>query len=139
MSRYLVDQVERTPNIALSPRTEVRELLGEDRLEGVVVEREGERHTLPARALFVFIGADPHTTWLEGAVELDRHGFVRTGRDVTRAEGPPPYFLETSQPGVFAAGDARSGSIKRVASAVGEGSMAVRLVHDHLGRVASAP
>jgi thioredoxin reductase (NADPH) len=139
MSRYLVDQVERTPNIVLSPRTEVRELVGEDRLEGVVVEREGERHTLPARALFVFIGADPHTTWLEGAVELDRHGFVRTGRDVGRDDGSQPYFLETSRPGVFAAGDARSGSIKRVASAVGEGSMAVRLVHDHLSRVASAP
>jgi thioredoxin reductase (NADPH) len=139
MSRYLVDQVERTPNIALSPRTEVRELLGEDRLEGVVVEREGERHTLPARALFVFIGADPHTSWLEGAVELDEHGFVRTGREVSQDEGHQPYFLETSRPGVFAAGDARSGSIKRVASAVGEGSMAVRLVHDHLSRVASAP
>ncbi len=139
MSRYLVDQVERTPNIVLSPRTEVRELIGEDGLEGIVVEQEGERHTIPARALFVFIGADPHTSWLEGAIELDRHGFVPTGRDVGRHDGSPPYFLETSRHGVFAAGDVRSGSIKRVASAVGEGSMAVRLVHDHLSRVASAP
>jgi thioredoxin reductase (NADPH) len=86
----------------------------------------------------VFIGADPHTTWLEGAVELDQHGFVHTGRDVLRHDGFPPYMLATSRPGVFAAGDVRSGSIKRVASAVGEGSMAVRLVHDHLSRVASA-
>jgi len=72
-------------------------------------------------------------------VELDEHGFVRTGRDVGRPDGSQPYLLETSRPGVFAAGDARSGSIKRVASAVGEGSMAVRLVHDHLARVGSAP
>jgi thioredoxin reductase (NADPH) len=139
MSRYLVDQVERTPNIVLSPRTEVRELLGEDRLEGIVVEREGERRTLPTRALFVFIGADPHTSWLEGGVELDEHGFVRTGRDVPPEDGSPLYLLATSRPGVFAAGDVRSGSIKRVASAVGEGSMAVRLVHDHLSHVASGP
>jgi thioredoxin reductase (NADPH) len=139
MSRYLADQVERTPNIVLSPRTEVRELVGEDRLDGVVVERDGERRTLSIRALFVFIGADPHTSWLEGVVELDQHGFVRTGRDVGRPDGPAPYFLETSRPGIFAAGDVRSGSIKRVASAVGEGSMAVRLVYDHFTRVGSAP
>jgi thioredoxin reductase (NADPH) len=139
MSRYLVDQIERTSNIVLRPRAEVRELLGEGRLEGIVVEHDGQRETLPARALFVFIGADPYTAWLEGAVELDEHGFIRTGRDVERDDAEPYYMLETSRPGVFAAGDARSGSIKRVASAVGEGSMAVRLVHDHLARVGSAP
>jgi len=139
MSRYLVDQVERIPNIVLSPRTEVRELLGDDGLEGLVVESDGERRTLAARALFVFIGADPHTDWLAGGVELDEHGFVLTGRDLDPADGGPHYLLEASRPGVFAAGDARIGSIKRVASAVGEGSMAVRLVHDHLARVGSAP
>jgi thioredoxin reductase (NADPH) len=137
MSRYLVDQVERIPNIVLSPRTEVRELIGDDGLEGLVVESDGERRRLAARALFAFIGADPHTDWLAGCVELDEHGFVLTGRDLDSADGAPRYLLESSRPGVFAAGDARSGSVKRVASAVGEGSMAVRLVHDHLARVGS--
>jgi thioredoxin reductase (NADPH) len=143
MSRYLVDRVTDAKNVELLPNTEVRELMGEDRLEGVVVEdnRSGARRTLGARALFFFIGAEANTGWLQGAVELDKRGFVLTGReldgsaleeDAWRGLSRKPYPLETSLPGVFAAGDVRSGSIKRVASAVGEGSMTVRLVHQYL-------
>jgi NADPH-dependent glutamate synthase beta subunit-like oxidoreductase len=103
--------------------------------------RSGARRTLGARTLFVFIGAEANTGWLQGAVELDERGFILTGRaldhsaleeDTWRGLSREPYPLETSLPGVFAAGDVRSGSIKRVASAVGEGSMAVRLVHQYL-------
>jgi thioredoxin reductase (NADPH) len=143
MSSYLVDRVMRAQNVELLANTEVRELLGEDRLEGVVVEdkRSDVRWTLGVKALFVFIGAEANTGWVEGSVELDERGFVLTGREVGRSVlkediwqglSREPYLLETSLPGVFAAGDVRSGSIKRVASAVGEGSMAVRLVHQYL-------
>jgi thioredoxin reductase (NADPH) len=136
MSRYLVDRIERTPNIEVLTCTEVTELVGERALEALVVRdmRSGESRTIEARALFVFIGADPHTGWLGGQVELDEHGFILTGSSaVPRAEhGLEPSILETSLPGVFAAGDVRSGSIKRVASAVGEGAMAVQMVHAHL-------
>src|SRR5215217_6717681 len=143
MSSYLVDRVTDAENVKLLADTEVRELVGEDRIEGVVVEdnRLGTRWTLSARALFVFIGAEANTGWLEGAVELDERGFVLTGGELDRSvleeddwreRSREPYLLETSLPGVFAAGDVRSGSIKRVASAVGEGAMAVRLVHQYL-------
>src|SRR4028119_2052367 len=143
MSRYLVDRIMQAKNVELLVNTEVSELVGEDRLEGVVVEnnRSGARQTLGARALFVFIGAEANTGWLQGAVELDERGFVLTGRELDgsaleggawRGLAREPYLLETSMPGVFAAGDVRSGSIKRVASAVGEGAMAVRLVHQYL-------
>jgi thioredoxin reductase (NADPH) len=143
MSRYLVDRVTGAQNVELRPNTEVRELMGEDRLEGVVVEdnRSGARRTLGARALFFFIGAQANSGWLQGTVELDERGFVLTGReldysaleeDYWRERSREPFLLETSLPGVFAAGDVRSGSIKRCASAVGEGAMAVRLVHQYL-------
>jgi thioredoxin reductase (NADPH) len=143
MSSYLVDRVTDAENVELLANTEVSELVGEDRIEGVVVEdnRSGARWSLGARALFVFIGAEANTGWLQGAVELDERGFVLTGGELSRSvlEGGAlrqlsrePYLLETSLPGVFAAGDVRSGSIKRVASAVGEGAMAVRLVHQYL-------
>ena len=143
MSRYLVDRITSAGNVELLANTEVRELVGEHRLDGIVVEdkRSGAPRTLGVQALFVFIGAEANTGWLEGAVELDERGFVLTGReldgsaleeDAWRGLSREPYLLETSLPGVFAAGDVRSGSIKRVASAVGEGSMAVRLVHQHL-------
>jgi thioredoxin reductase (NADPH) len=143
MSRYLVDRIADAQNVELLVNTEVRELLGEDRLEGVMVEdsRSGERRTLGARALFVFIGADANTAWLRGAVDLDERGFILTGGELDhsvldgnlwRSLSREPFLLETSLPGVFAAGDVRSGSIKRCASAVGEGSMAVRLVHQYL-------
>jgi thioredoxin reductase (NADPH) len=143
MSRYLVDRVTDAQNVELLPNTEVRELVGEDRLDGVVVEdnRSGARRTLGARALFFFIGAQANSGWLQGTVELDEQGFVLTGRELDysaleedswRERSREPYLLETSLPGVFAAGDVRSGSIKRCASAVGEGAMAVRLVHQYL-------
>jgi thioredoxin reductase (NADPH) len=150
MSRYLAKRVMEADNIQLRANTEVRRLAGEDRLEGIVVEdnRSGARRTLGARGLFVFIGARANTGWLQGAVELDKRGFVLTGRDLDldgsaleegawRGLSRDPYPLETSLPGVFAAGDARSGSVKRVASAAGEGSMAVRLVHQHLTDVSA--
>jgi thioredoxin reductase (NADPH) len=143
MSRYLVDRIMNAENVELLANTVVRELMGEDRLEGVVVEdnRSGARRTLDARALFVFIGAKANTGWLKRTVELDERGFVLTGReldgsvldeDAWRECSREPYLLETSLPGVFAAGDVRSGSIKRCASAVGEGAMAVKLVHQYL-------
>jgi thioredoxin reductase (NADPH) len=143
MSRYLVDRVMSAENVELLANTEVRELLGEDRLDGVVVEDKssGARRTLGARALFVFVGAEANTGWLRGTVALDERGFVLTGAALDRSvlEGGvwqqrsrEPYLLETSLPGVFAAGDVRGGSIKRCTSAVGEGSMAVRFVHQYL-------
>jgi thioredoxin reductase (NADPH) len=137
MSRYLIDQIERIANIELRTETEVVELVGERALEALVVrsKRDGERIRLGVKALFVFIGADPRTGWLTGEVSLDDKGFVLTGGGLDgrpAGEVGSSLLLETSQPGVFAVGDVRSGSIKRVASAVGEGSMAVRLVHQHL-------
>lgn len=143
MSSYLADRIMGVENIELLANTEVRDLAGEDRLDGVVIEdnRSGGCRALEARALFVFIGAEANTGWLEGTVKLDERGFVLTGgalersaldEDGWRGLSREPYLLETSLPGVFAAGDVRSGSIKRVASAVGEGSMAVRLVHQYL-------
>jgi thioredoxin reductase (NADPH) len=127
MSRYLADRIERAPGVDVRLHTELRELVGDRRLEAVVAEdtHTGERSRIDALALFVFIGAAPHTGWLGDRVELDDRGYIRTGQD-------GGLLLETSLPGVFAAGDVRSGSIKRVASAVGEGAMAVRLVHEHL-------
>jgi thioredoxin reductase (NADPH) len=143
MSRYLADRIQRLPNVEILYRTEVRELVGKRTLEGLVVENNqtGERSTLDARALFVFIGADPNAGWLGDAVRLDEKGFVLTGADAiptgsSLEEGARrPRPLETSLPGVFAVGDVRSGSTKRVASAAGEGSMAVRLCHEHLEEV----
>ena len=139
MSRYLVDQIERNDSIELCTNTEVVELIGERELEVVTVAdaRTGERLQVPARGLFVFIGAVPHTEWLAGQLATDEAGFLLTGRDVPsdgleEFNGDRPLFLETSRPGIFAVGDVHSGSIKRVASAVGEGSMAVRLVHQRL-------
>jgi thioredoxin reductase (NADPH) len=138
MSRYLIDQIERHPGIEVRLNSEVRELVGDRTLEAVVVEDNltGERHRIDARALFVFIGADPHTAWLRGQVALDEHGFILTGPEAfppgALAANLRRPLLETSCDGVFAAGDVRCGSIKRVASSVGEGAMAVRLVHAHL-------
>ena len=143
MSRYLIDQIERHPRVTIRLRTEVREVHGDDKLREVVIEdnRTGERQSIQTRALFVFIGADPYTAWLDGAIQLDDHGFVPTGPAAlyTGADGNQmpaqrrPMLLETSRPGVFAVGDVRSGSVKRVASAVGEGAMAIRQVHEYFG------
>ncbi len=139
MSRYLVDEIEGREQVKVASYCEIAELKGEPSLEAVVVRdtRTGERTELQAGALFVFIGASPHTDWLRGEVAMDEDCFLLTGRDVQGEDllahgAEQPYFLETSQPGVFAVGDVHSGSIKRVASAVGEGSMAVRLVHQRL-------
>jgi thioredoxin reductase (NADPH) len=142
MSRYLVDQVERNDRVVVCRNTEVVEAGGERELEELTLadNRTGERTTQPAKALFVFIGADPHTDWLDGQIATDEDGFLLTGHDVEREDlseynGDRPFFLETSRPGIFAVGDVHSGSIKRVASAVGEGSMAVRLVHQRLAQL----
>jgi len=143
MSAYLVEELQRAGNVAVRLRTEVTAVEGAGRLEAVTV-RDGvteATETLPAAALFILIGAEPHTDWLASAVERDERGFVLTGRDLLRAGRPPqgwpldrpPLLLETSLPGVFAAGDVRHGSVKRVASAVGEGAIAIQLVHQYLG------
>ena len=139
MSRYLVDQIERNENVKVCLNSEIVELAGERELEALTIvdNRTGARATVPAKALFVFIGASPHTGWLDGQLVTDEHGFLLTGRDVqgddlAEYDGERPLFLETSRPGIFAVGDVHSGSIKRVASAVGEGSMAIRLVHERL-------
>ena len=138
MSRYLADQIARTPAARVLVQSEVCELVGDGALEAIVVEdaRTRDRRTIPARALFVFIGAAPHTRWLSGELELDAGGFVLTGPAVVHG-GREPLLLETSRPGVFAVGDVRSGSVQRVAAAAGDGAMAVRMVHERLA--AGAP
>jgi thioredoxin reductase (NADPH) len=143
MSRYLVDRVQCIPNVVVHYACEVKTLLGDGHLSGVQLGfANGETLDIATAALFLFIGAAPHTGWLRGCVQLDAKGFVLTGNAVAKAEldrsvwdvvGREPGLLETSLPGVFAAGDARAGSVKRVASAVGEGSMSVSLVHAHIG------
>jgi thioredoxin reductase (NADPH) len=142
MSRYLVDRIERLENVHVMTHTEVTGLIGDDTLTGIDTtnNRTGERQELDARALFIFIGARPRTSWLGDILALDDSGFILTGREVAPdmpalAPTQPvrePLLLETSQSGIFAVGDVRSGSIKRVASAVGEGSMAIRFVWEHL-------
>ena len=139
MSRYLIDELDQRPQVELMTYTEIVELKGEPSLEAIVIadKRTGERRELEAKALFVFIGADPHTDWLRGLVAMDEDCFLLTGRELHGDQldayaDRRPLFLETSRPGIFAVGDVHSGSIKRVASAVGEGSMAVRLVHQRL-------
>jgi len=145
MSRYLLSRIETISNIYVHRHSEVRELLGEDHLTGVVLEnnRSGERCTLAASTVFSFIGARPHTEWLQGTLALDPKGFVLTGRDLPseleayEEKQREPLLLETSLPGVFSAGDVRSGSVKRVASAVGEGSIVVRFVFQILAETAA--
>ena len=144
MSRYLIDRIEQNPRITVWPRTQVTALTGADQLEGVRIGRTGLRgeSELAVRGLFVFIGAQPRTGWLAGQLAQDSDGFLLTGTDIPAAglagETTTPLFLETSRPGIFAVGDVRSGSVKRVAAAIGEGSMAVRLVFDRLQATGSA-
>ena len=130
MSRYLADRVEASPAIEVLLHSEARELRGDTELAEVVVEDLGSlrRRVVPAKALFVFIGSEPHVDWLDGQLELDDRRFVLTGNQLPGAR----KLLESSRPGVFAAGDVRSGSVKRVAAAVGDGALAVRLVHEYL-------
>ena len=145
MSRYLIDRIDALANVTVHRRSVVAALDGDAALSGVHLRSLGEggaTEHIAARALFIFIGAIPQTSWLRDCVELDAKGFVLTGTALTpamlateawRIANRPPLYLETSLPGVFAAGDARAGSVKRVASAVGEGSMAISFVHAHLG------
>jgi thioredoxin reductase (NADPH) len=139
MSHYLVREVGATPNVEVRTGTEVTGGGGEGRLEELVLRdgSTGDELTVAADTLFVMIGANPHTEWLPGELARDPQGFLYTGDEVTGDHGWPlerrPLSLETSLPGVFAAGDVRHGSVKRVASAVGEGSIAVQLVHTLLG------
>ncbi len=145
MSRYLIDQIDAADNIRVLTGSEVLEAQGETRLEKLVIARggDGARETVSASALFIFIGAVPHTDWLGDLVARDERGFVLSGAEAAsngkaapfELQGRSPFLLETSLPGVFVAGDVRHGSVKRVASAVGEGSMAVMYVHRYLDRV----
>lgn len=145
MSYYLLDAIAKTPNIEVRTQSEVVEAHGAERLEGLSIRSHatGTVEQVAASSLFIFIGAQPHTDWLAGFVERDKHGFILTGADLLQAGKPPqgwpldrdPALLETSLPGVFAAGDARHGSIKRVASSVGEGSIAVQFVQRYLASV----
>ena len=145
MSHYLVEQVQSIPAIKVRTCTEVVGAHGSDHLEQLTLRdsNTGETRTVDAQYLFVFIGAAPLTDWLDGVVARDDHGFILTGPDLLVEGQPPrdwpldrpPYHLETSVPGIFAAGDVRSESAKRVASAVGEGAMAVMLVHRYLERL----
>jgi thioredoxin reductase (NADPH) len=142
MSHYLIQQIEATPNISVRTRTVVEAAHGTGRLEKLALRDVdlGEDELVDAQWLFVFIGAAPLTDWLDGTVLRNEHGFIMAGPDMTDDGSPPPgwepvrppYHLETSVPGVFVAGDARAESAKRVASAVGEGAMAVMLVHRYL-------
>ena len=142
MSEYLIREIESAPNIAVRPRVAVTGGAGQSRLERLTLTdlESGAAETVPAAALFVLIGAEPRTQWLPDTVRRDQSGFVLTGSDLLQdgqadEQWPlrrPPMLLESSLPGLFAAGDVRHGSVKRVASAVGEGSIAIRLVHDHL-------
>jgi thioredoxin reductase (NADPH) len=148
MSRYLVDRVEQINNVQIHRGAVVTALEGDGHLQAIRTrDDDGLETRINTPALFLFIGADPHTEWLSGCVQLDKKGFVLTGTtipvdtvrgDLWRAQGRTPFFLETSLPGVFAAGDVRSGSIKRCASAVGEGAMAVSFIHASLDAAASA-
>ena len=137
MSDYLITQLEATPNIDVRLRTRVVDGHGEARLEALTLEdvRTGQREQVKATAVFVLIGAEPRTDWLRGVLQLDDHGFILTGRDLPRPAWPlqrAPLPFETSLPGVFAAGDVRYGSVKRVAGAAGEGAVAVGSVHQYL-------
>jgi len=142
MSRYLIRRIEENPAIALHASTEIEALEGGSQLERVRWrdDQAGRVETHGIRHVFVMTGAVPSTGWLEGCVVLDAKGFIKTGPDLSSEElaaarwplTRPPYLLETSRPGVFAVGDVRAGNIKRVASAVGEGSIAVSLAHQVL-------
>ncbi len=145
MSQYLIEQIENTANIEVLVQTEVVEAIGKDRLEAVqILDRSnGQTRTIPAAAMFIFIGALPHSDLVAGVVERNSAGFILTGPDLTHNGHRPknwglkrdPYLLETSVPGIFAAGDVRQGTVRRVATAVGQGAVAVSLIHQYLETV----
>jgi thioredoxin reductase (NADPH) len=140
MSSYLVHRIGQTQNIELLTDTTITQMHGGTHLESVELfnSKTGEKRTVQTPAVFSFIGATPRTDWLPAEIERDAKGFVRTGAELAESpfwKGPrAPYLLETSRAGVFAAGDVRSGSVKRVASAVGEGAMSVQFVHAYLSQ-----
>jgi thioredoxin reductase (NADPH) len=145
MSQYLIHDIQQTPNIRVEYGAQIVAVHGEDKLEAISIAcaHSGSVDCVPANSLFVFIGAAPRTDWLDGFVERDNRGFILTGTDLVRQGKRPdgwtidrdPFLLETSMPGVFAVGDVRYGSIKRVASSVGEGSIAIQFVHAYLAKV----
>jgi thioredoxin reductase (NADPH) len=145
MSQYLIDQIKETTNIQLWTHASVAEVHGETHLEeiSVVCSDTNKVERVPASSMFIFIGALPRTDWLAGKVERDERGFIRTGPDLMQGGQRPkgwspdrdPFLLETNVPGIFAVGDVRHGSVKRVASGVGEGSVAVQFIHQYLSKV----
>jgi len=145
MSQYLIDQIQQTPNIQIWSHARVAEVHGDKRLEeiSVMCSDTDKIERVPASSMFIFIGALPRTDWLAGLVERDERGFVLTGPDLIRNGERPkgwtldrdPFLLETNVPGIFAVGDVRHGSVKRVASGVGEGSVAVQFIHQYLSKV----
>jgi len=145
MSQYLIDQIQQTPNIQIWAHASVAELHGDKRLEEVSIlcSDTDKIERVPASSIFIFIGALPRTDWLAGLVERDDRGFILTGPDLIRNGERPkgwvldrdPFLLETNVPGIFAVGDVRHGSVKRVASGVGEGSVAVQFIHQYLSKV----
>ncbi|MGC1395735.1 MAG: NAD(P)/FAD-dependent oxidoreductase [Coleofasciculaceae cyanobacterium] len=152
MSQYLIEQIAQTPNIKVQTHTSVIEAKGEISLEAITIKNSatGEVETISATSLFIFIAAVPRTEWLDGMVERDQRGFIVTGTDLKRTGEAglnhrpkgwkldrDPYLLETNVAGVFAVGDVRHGSVKRVASGVGEGSICVQFVHQYLANVGS--
>jgi thioredoxin reductase (NADPH) len=149
MSRYLIDQLATKENVRIELESEVVNVAGSGRLESIVIKkrRSGEQQTKAADSLFAFIGADAETAWLPGNLICDRLGYICTGRDIADLDSAgtnrmwplerDPHLLESSVPGIFAVGDVRHGSIKRVASSVGEGSMAIAFIHQYLAEDAS--
>ena len=145
MSQYLIDQIDQTENIRLVANSEVTSVSGTDHLEAVTIRnnKSGDSETIPADAMFIFIGAVPSTGMLKGVVEMDEAGFIYTGQDLISNGRRPknwtlkrdPFLMETSVPGIFAAGDVRHGVVRRVASSVGQGSVAVSVVHKYLESV----
>ena len=145
MSQYLIERIEKTPKIEVICNSEVVEVHGNEHLESISIRSsaDGTTQNVPANYLFIFIGARPYAGCVEGVVECDDSGFILSGPDLMRDGKRPkgwsvdrdPGLLETSVPGIFVVGDVRHGSIKRVASGVGEGSIAVQLIHQYLSKV----
>jgi thioredoxin reductase (NADPH) len=145
MSHYLIEQIEKTPNIEVQTRSSVVEVHGETRLTGLTILRSstGEKEKVPATSLYIFIGAQPRTEWLGSLIERDERGFILSGPDLLRGGKRPPGWtldrdpglLETNVPGIFVVGDVRHGSVKRVASGVGEGAVVVQFMHQYLAKV----
>mgnify|MGYP000287415792 CR=1 FL=1 len=145
MSAYLIDQINGTPNIHLLAKKEIEEAHGSDKIQSLSLENVETKNIeqKPADAVYIFIGAKPYTEWVATDILKDDKGFIETGRDMKLHENfnkiwklqRDPYLLETSSPGIFAAGDVRAGAMNRVASAVGEGSMSISFVHKYLSEI----